>query len=118
MANGNTIGARRYFKYTSDLGDDYKYQTDQDLGDAVGATLDDTLPNLPRRFKPRGVFVEAMIDGRKVRKFLICPTTDNEVYGANASQTVAIDGTNFFTTGRKGEQLTFGINPTVAPPIQ
>lgn len=112
---GNTIGVRRYYKYTSDLGTDYKYQTDADLGEAVGATLDDTLPNLPRRFKPRGVFVETVIDGRKVRKFLICPTTDNEVYGADASQTVAVDGTNFFSTGRKGEMLSFGTNPAAPP---
>lgn len=111
----NVLGARRYYKYTTDSGIDYKYQTDLDLGTAVGATLDDTLPNLPRRFKPRGAFVQAAVDGRTVRKFLICPTADNEVYGADVSQVVAIDGTNFFTTGRKGEQLSFGQNPAAPP---
>lgn len=107
----NTLGERLYYRYVDDNGAEFKYQTDSDLGTAVGAVLNDTLPNLPRRFKPRGVYCQAIVDGRLARKFLICPTTDNGVYAENASQVVAIDGTNFRTTGRRGEQLSFGGNP-------
>lgn len=113
----NVLGVRRYYAYTSDTQVVYKYQTDLDLGEAVGAELNDTAPNLPRRFKPRGVYVQAVVDGRTVRKFLICPTTDNEVYAADGSQAIPVAGTNFFSTGRKGEQVSFGQNPAniVAP---
>lgn len=114
MADGNLLGSRRYYAYTSDTGAQYKFQTDLDLGEAVGATLNDTLPNLPRRFKPRGTFVQGVVDGRRVRKFLICPTADNEVYSADVSQVVPVAGVNFFSTGRKGEQISFGQNPPSA----
>lgn len=113
----NTLGVRRYYRYTSDGGTDYKYLTDEDLGTAAGAVLGDTFPNLPRRFKPRGVYAEATVSGRKVRKFIICPTNDNTLYAAEASTAVTVQGTNFGTTGRKGEKVSFGRNPpgVVAP---
>lgn len=108
---GNTLGARRYYKYTSDDGTDYKYLTDLNLGTAVEATLDDTLPGLPRRFKPRGVYVEAEIDGSFVRKFLTCPLSTTPAYAAASSTEVTIDEQAFKTTGRRGEKTTFGANP-------
>lgn len=109
---GNTLGERSYFAYTSDTGQAFKYLTDDDLGEAVGATPNDTNPDLPRRFKPRGVYVQHPDTGQ--RKFLICPTLANTVYAANASQTVSIDDEDFKTTGRKGEQVSFGANNTPA----
>lgn len=107
----NTLGPRRYYKYVMDTGDEYKYQTDEDLGTAVGAELNDTLPDLPRRFKPRFVWAEGDDDGDTVRKKLICPTTETEAYNSTASTTITIDGTSFKTTGRVGEKQTFGANP-------
>ena len=34
--SGNTLGVRRYYKYTSDGGEEYKYLTDETLGGAMG----------------------------------------------------------------------------------
>lgn len=106
----NTLGQRGYYAYTDDSGAQFKYLTDRDLGAAVGATLNATLPDLPRRFRPRGIYVEATVSGRRVRKFVICPTADNEAYAANESQVVTIAGTGFNSTGRRGERVSFGTN--------
>lgn len=115
--SGNTLGVRRYYLYTTDGGTEYKYLTDETLGAAMNATLNDTNPNLPKRFKPRGVYVQATVAGQTVRKFLISPNVDNTAYAAEASTVVTIDGINFGTTGRKGEQFSFGRNPAgVTPP--
>lgn len=110
----NTLGERRYYLYTSDAGTAYTYQTDEDLGTAVSAVLNDTNPGLPRRFKPRGVYVEAVVDGNLVRKFLICPKNNAAPYNTNGSTAVEIDGTTFKTTGRVGEKMSFGANPAAA----
>ena len=98
----------------SDGGTAYKYLTDQTLGDAMNATLSDALPNLPRRFKPRGIYVEATVAGQKVRKFIISPVADNTAYAAEASTPLTIDGVAFATTGRRGEAFTYGRNPSGA----
>lgn len=115
--SGNTLGVRRYYGYLADNGEAYKYLTDETLGTAMGATLNDTVPDMPKRFKPRVVFVEATVAGQVVRKEVIAPSTANAAYAANASTVVTIDGINFQTTGRRGEQVTFGKNPAgVTPP--
>lgn len=114
--SGNTLGVRRYYKYTSDGGTEYKYLTDETLGTVMGAQLNDTLPTLPRRFKPRGVYVQGTVAGQKVRKFLISPLSDNTIYSAEGSVAVSIDGVNFGSTGRKGEQYSFGRNPAGVVP--
>ena len=115
--SGNTLGVRRYYAYESDGGTAYKYQTDETLGTAMNATLNDSNPNLPKRFKPRGVYVQATVAGQTVRKFVIAPKNDNTTYAAESSTALVIDGVTFGTTGRKGEQLSFGRNPSgVTPP--
>lgn len=111
---GNTLGVRRYYKYTSDTGTDYSILTDKNLGDAAGLELADGFPPVPRRFKPRAVFCEATIEGVKVRKALICQG-DSTLY-ADGSQDVVIDGTTFKTKGRRGEALTYGSNPAGSEP--
>lgn len=108
---GNTLGDRRYYAYQSDGQVSYKYQTDSDLGEAVGGIENDSLPNLPRRFRPRGVYIEAEVDGAKRRKFLICPDPLDALYGSESSQNVTIDTVTWQTTGRRGERLSFGRNP-------
>jgi hypothetical protein len=112
---GNTLGERRYYKYTSDKDVNYSYLTDQDLGTAVSAELNDTFPPMPRRFKPRGVYAQATINGKLVKKFLVIGATTNTAW-ADKSTTITIDSQSFKTTGRRGESLTFGSNPTAAPP--
>lgn len=112
---GNTLGARAYYLYEDDAGNQYKYQTDVDLGEAVGAVLNDTAPDLPRRFEPRGVFVQGIVNDKTVRKFLIVPDVTEGIYASNASQTVIVDSTSFSTTGRKGEKVSFGTNVAATP---
>lgn len=113
--DGNTLGVRRYYRYTDDGLTQYKYLTDETLGNAMGGVLNDTLPDLPKRFRPRVVHVQATVAGQKVRKRLVSPTVDNINYAANASTVITIDGINYKTTGRTGERKSFGANP-VAPP--
>jgi len=108
---GNTLGARRYYKYTNDNDEVYSYLTDKDLGDAVGDDLDDSNPPFPRRFKPRGVYVQATIDNRLTRKFLVIGDTSNDLW-SDSSETIEIDGVSFSSTGRRGEALSFGGNPS------
>lgn len=108
---GNTLGARRYYAYTSDTGTQYSYLTDQNLGEAMGAVENDTLPGFPRRFKPRGVYVEGDVEGDFIRKFVICPLTTTAAYAATGSTQVTIDEATLKTTGRRGERQSFGSNP-------
>lgn len=112
---GNTLGVRRYYKYTTDKDIVHSYLTDKDLGDAVSGELDDTSPPFRKRFKPRGVYCEAVIDGTKHRKFVVVPKTSNAVW-ADTSKDISIDGKTFKTTGRKGESMSFGANPADSAP--
>lgn len=109
--SGNTLGTRRYYKYASDKDKLYSYLTDKDLGDAVGAELNDSYPPMPRRFKPRGVYALATINNKQVKKFLIIGDTKNDAW-SDKSTTLTIDEETFKTTGRRGESLSFGSNPT------
>jgi hypothetical protein len=103
----NTLGNRKYFVYTDDTGEQYNILTDEDLGIAGGLTVATAgNPTLPRRFKPRGVYVEAVVEGENVRKFLVCSDT-SPAYASNISTNVTIDGTVFQTTGRRGEKASF-----------
>jgi len=104
---GNQLGTRAWYLYTGDDQVDYSYQTDDDLADAAGATEDDSNPNFPRRFEPRGVWVESAAGNRK---FIICPTNDNTLYAASTTQNVTIDTVVYSTTGRVGEKMTFARN--------
>lgn len=109
---GNSLGPRRWFAYTADNGDQYKYLTDQNLGEAVGAVLNDQLPGFPFRFRPRFVYCEGTVDGDFLRKKVVCPLTTTPAYAALNSTTLTIDEAEFKTTGRRGERATFGSNPT------
>ena len=106
---GNTLGARAYYKYSSDTDKDYTILTDETLGDAAGLVKDASNPPPPRRFRPRGVYIEATIAGKKVRKFLVVQS-DSTLY-SDGSQDVLIDTVVFKTKGRRGERFSFGANP-------
>jgi hypothetical protein len=107
---GNILGGRSYYGYTDDGGNDYSILQDDTLANAMGASPDDGNPQPPRRFKPRGVYVEAIIGGRKKRKFLIAPDATSAFYNSNVTQVFAIDGVNYDSTGRRGEALSFARN--------
>lgn len=108
---GNSLGLRKWYLYVGDSGVSYSYLTDVDLATASGATADATFPNMPKRFKPRVVFVEGVsATGQKLRKSLIVPTNDSTLYSPQTSQVVNIDAVAFQTTGRRGETASFASN--------
>lgn len=107
---GNVLGGRSYYGYTSDSGDNYSILMDDSLAAAVGAVLNTLNPSPPRRFRPRGVYCEALTAGGLKRKFIVIPTPAAAEYATNTTTQVEIDGLNFQTTGRKGERLSFPIN--------
>lgn len=113
MAEGQYSGRRRPYLYISDSGEVFLLQKDETLGDLTGTALTrattgnvGTATPVPKRFEPRGVFWQGELDGRVVRKFLVCNATGT-LYVGNVPQAVTIDGVAGFTTGKRGEQLTF-----------
>lgn len=120
MAEGQELGTRGYYIYTSDSsGKQYVILTDRTLGDLPGTGLipanDTNAANLDspprRRFKPRGVYWQGTINGRRVRKFIICGTNEATLYAASFSVGVTIDTNNGVTTGRRGERVSFANLP-------
>lgn len=105
---GNTLGPRAKVQYTSDTGDIYNITTDADLAAASGlpVAVQGTGSAKPTGFNLRGVYAQATIAGRLVRKFIPCDA-DATFYATNNSSNLTIDGTTFVTTGRKGESLSF-----------
>jgi hypothetical protein len=113
MPLGQFTGERKPYLYTSDGGDIYLIQTDTTLGDIeecglVAATTanvgDATTP--PKRFKPRVTYWQGELDGKVVRKKLVCNRT-SDLTEATAPTAITIDGVVGSTTGRRGEQLSF-----------
>lgn len=113
MAEGQFSGIRRKFIYTSDTGEQYVLTTDVTLAQVPGcglvayAGLGEQLPPKPARFKPRVVHWQGVLDGRMVRKRVICGTGDSALYAAQGAGALTIDGVNGITTGRRGERLTY-----------
>lgn len=107
---GNILGGRSYYQYTDDAGNNYSLLQDDTLANAMGSVPNDSFQNPPRRFEARGVFVEANVNGRIKRKFLIAPTVATGFYAANTTTTFNIDGVDYNSTGRKGEKVTFARN--------
>lgn len=104
---GNALGPRGYFRYVSDTGKAYNILTDVDLGTAGGLTLASTgADTLPRKFECRGVYAEGTVAGRVVRRFVPC-AADSAAYNSDVSTAITIDGSNFLTTGRRGEKASF-----------
>lgn len=123
MPEGQYSGVRRTYIYTSDTDEEYLLTLDQTLGDLAGTGLvvataanSGNASPAPKRFKPRCVYWQGTLSNRLVRKRLICGTTDATLYDSDSSQNVTIDGVTGSTTGRRGEQLTFGKLAEEAPP--
>lgn len=111
MPEGQFIGRKSKFIYTSDTNVDYKITLDRTLGtiantglteDAAGTAV---APPPPKRFKPRVLYWQGVLDGRIVRKALVVNRA--ALYNAPGSQEITIDGVVGRTTGRRGEALTF-----------
>lgn len=123
MPEGQFTGTRSTYLYTPDSGDDlYLITTDTTLGSLAGAGLTAaTSANIenakpaPKRFKPRVVFWQGTLNGNRVRKAIICGSTDATLYDSDSPQALTIDGVAGSTTGRRGERLTFLSVPAAAP---
>lgn len=110
MPEGQFSGERAAYEYTSDNGTTYLLTLDKTLGDLAGtglsaATSGSTAGTPPKRFKPRVVFWEGTLSGRKVRKQIVCDP-DGTLFG-DTSTALTVDGVAGSTTGRRGEKLTF-----------
>lgn len=114
---GNRLGARGEYVYDSDGGGTYIIETDASLaiagfGSGAGAPTaynpaapGDATP-APKRFKPRGVYVQSTTDG--ARKFVIAFSPDAAAYARNNSATYTIDEeAGWESTGRVGEKQSF-----------
>lgn len=110
MPEGQFTGQRGSYVYTNDEGNTYLLTLDQTLGDIVGnglvaATSTTVAGGPPARFKPRVVFWQGTLNGREVRKSIVC-NSDGSLY-TDVSQALTIDGVAGVTTGRRGEKLTY-----------
>lgn len=106
--SGNRLGTKTVVTYVTDAGVLINLQVDSDLIISnSGLEISQAGQPKPLRFKPRVVFAQARVDGRTVRKALICGTNDAGLYSTNVPQSFDIDGLNFTTTGRRGETQSF-----------
>ena len=113
---GNRLGERKKYLYESDGDDTYIVETDESLaiagfgaGGNAPVEYNPQLPGdataAPKRFKPRGVYVQAA-DG--ARKFIIAFDPTATAYNRVNSASYTIDGeAGWVSTGRVGEKLTF-----------
>lgn len=124
MPEGQFLGERGYFLYNSDAEVDYVIQTDATLGNLPQAGLveadEDNAENVafkPARLQPRGVHWQGVLNGRTVRKFIVC-SLESEIYKASGSNPLTVDGVQGVTTGRRGEVFSFPLlrKPTAGPP--
>lgn len=114
---GNRLGERKRYLYESDGGSTYILETDASLaiagfgvGTAAPVEYDPDTPGTatpaPRRFRPRGVYVQSATDG--ARKFVIAFDPTASAYARNNSASYTIDGeADWESTGRVGERQTF-----------
>lgn len=112
MPEGQFSGVRKTYEYTSDTGAVYLLTLDATLGDLTDngltpATQTTTGTPAPKRFEPRVVFWSGTLNGKEVKKNLICGSTSAPLYDLNISQAQTVDGVAGITTGRKGEKLSF-----------
>jgi hypothetical protein len=120
MAEGQYTGRRSAYLYTSDAGQQYLIRTDDTLATAAGTGLiaattgnSAAAQSPPKRFKPRGVHWQGTLNGRIVRKFLICNGgNDASLYSSGIVINLTIDGVSGSTTGRRGEQQSYASLPS------
>lgn len=124
MPEGQFLGKKGSYRYTADSGSVYVLRRDQTLATVNGADLppavvgDEGLSATPQGLKHRGVFWQAELNGRIVRKFIICGSILSALYEKDTSSDLTIDGVPGYTTGKRGEQLSFvrlALAPTPPP---
>ena len=121
MAEGQELGPKASYIYTSDNGTQFIILRDNDLSLPAITGLELYTEgasfgySLPKRFKPRGVYWMGVQGSRIIRKFIICGTLDSTLYITDTSSPVTIAGTPGFTTGRVGERYTYIRRSAVAP---
>lgn len=111
MGLGQFTGPRKTYEYVSDSGTSFFLSLDSTLGDLTEvdlteATEETEAQNKPTRFEPRAVYWQGEIDGRIVRKRLVCGS-DSALYASNKSEKLTIDDVEGKTTGRVGEKFSF-----------
>lgn len=114
MPEGQYSGQRKSYIYESDAGKTYILLLDSTLASLANTGLVEattanaaTATPAPKRFKPRVVFWQGTLNGRTVRKALVCGDVTSTLYAKDTSQDVTIDGVAGSTTGRRGEKLSF-----------
>lgn len=113
MAEGQYLGPKASYIYTSDNGTQFVLLRDNDLSlpELTGLELytegSTFAYSLPRRFRPRGVYWLGFVGQRAVRKFIICGSLDATLYATDSSVPLTINGVAGFTTSRYGEQYQY-----------
>lgn len=113
MAEGQFSGTKGAYIYRTDTGTGYVIRRDQTLATVNGTDLQPATPTnqgggrLPQGLKPRGVHWQGVLNGRIVRKFVICGSPIAALYEAPGSVPLTIDNVEGFTTGRRGESQSF-----------
>ncbi len=79
MPEGQFTGKRATYDYVADDGSEYRLTLDETLGSLTGTgmgktTTASTSTEIPKRLKPRVVYWQGALDGRVVRKALVCNT--------------------------------------------
>lgn len=112
MAEGQFSGIKGAYVYETDNGGQFVIRRDQTLATVSGVGLTAAtqtgsfLFSLPTGFKPRGVHWQGTINGRTVRKFLICGR-ESALYESDRSTIITVDNVEGFTTGKRGEAFSF-----------
>lgn len=102
--NGNRLGLRGKFVYSSDAGPSYRVRTDSDNALSGGFDTATTEPDLPRGMKMRYLNV-TLLDGTKTyRKRLYCAAPNTAPYTSAKGATVTIDGAAWIISGKVGEK--------------
>jgi hypothetical protein len=81
-------GAMGRFAYLSDDGNTYSIRLDSSNATAVGNTVDETSPDLPRSYRPRHVWAEDSSDGS--RRSLVIGSPTNAIWLGPGASTVSI----------------------------
>lgn len=113
MAEGQFLGKKGSYRYTADSGSVYVIRRDQTLATVNGVDLppavagDEGLSATPKGLKYRGVYWQGVLGDRLVRKFIICGSILSPLYEKDTSSDLIIDNVPGYTTGKRGEQLSF-----------
>jgi hypothetical protein len=114
MPVGQFTGSRQTYIYVADDNNSYLLKMDETLGSIDGAgnvvaTIANSgdAQNKPVGFQPRGVYWEATAAPIGARKFIVCGDRADDLYSAETSQALTIDGVAGITTGRRGERFTY-----------